>query len=77
VLAVIPRNPTQCRVPKKLESSSTINRNSYLSNPASSCKVSISEVSSTSFSSNIDQLEEKKKSNPLMNCKTWVLVFSF
>jgi hypothetical protein len=60
VLAVIPRNPTQCHVPKKLEFSSTINRNSYLSNPASSCKVSISEVSSASFSSNIE-LEKKIK----------------
>lgn len=51
-LAVIPRNPTQFHVPKKLGFSSTINRSSYLSNSASSSRFSVSRVSSTSLSSN-------------------------
>lgn len=53
-LAVIPRSPTQFPVPKKLGFSSTINRSSYLSNSASSSRFSVSRVSSTSLSSNLE-----------------------
>ncbi|XP_011014778.1 PREDICTED: 50S ribosomal protein L19, chloroplastic [Populus euphratica] len=53
-LAVIPRSPTQLPVPKKLGFSSTINRSSYLSNSASSSRFSVSRVSSTPFSSNLE-----------------------
>ncbi|KAJ6695949.1 hypothetical protein OIU74_014955 [Salix koriyanagi] len=51
-LDVIPRNPSRSPVPKRLGFSSTFNRTSYLSNPASSIRASIS----TSFSSNLDAI---------------------
>ncbi|KAF9689758.1 hypothetical protein SADUNF_Sadunf01G0125500 [Salix dunnii] len=53
-LAVIPRNPAHCSVPKKLGFSSTINRSSYLSISATSSRFSASRVSSTSLSSNLE-----------------------
>ncbi|KAG5248900.1 50S ribosomal protein [Salix suchowensis] len=51
-LDVIPRNPSRSPVPKRLGFSSTFNRTSYLSNPASSIRASVS----TSFSSNLDAI---------------------
>ena len=51
---MIPRNPAQCSVPKKLGFSSTINRSSYLSISATSSRFSASRVSSTSLSSNLE-----------------------
>ncbi|KAB5564145.1 hypothetical protein DKX38_004199 [Salix brachista] len=51
-LDVIPRNPSRSPVPKRLGFSSTFNRTSYLSIPASSIRASVS----TSFSSNLDAI---------------------
>uniref|UniRef100_A0A6N2MWT1 Uncharacterized protein n=1 Tax=Salix viminalis TaxID=40686 RepID=A0A6N2MWT1_SALVM len=51
-LDVIPRNPSRSPVPKRLGFSSTFNRTSYLSNPASSIRASVS----ASFSSNLDAI---------------------
>ncbi|KAJ6714930.1 RIBOSOMAL PROTEIN L19 [Salix viminalis] len=53
-LAVLPRNPAQCSVPKRLAFSSTINRSSYLSISATCSRFSASRVSSTSLSSNLE-----------------------
>ena len=49
---MIPRNPSQSPDPKRLGFSSAFNRTSYLSNPASSIRASVSN----SISSNLDAI---------------------